>query len=464
MQSYYVESTTILQFLSFRGVAYQLTVLIYLLFAFPPSPNLTTHDIQILREMTFYPPDESECNKEHKQRRRRHRKRFSSPGSPRFLRRFSTNTDPPQASTESRRRLSFSSCRSLSISKLRSRSFSPLSASKDAPLVARSSSLSISPRLDSGKSVNCHHEGHHGLCLTPQFPVEFEQSGIGAICQRCEILSMPNATSSLSKASSYICSSLPTTTSSGRTGTNVAEGGVALGAPASSPIDLPPQLTIKIVAPGSSAGDTTGYKYITADLSLEHNNAKVEQSSLPSGAIHVTTPRSASPINSTCDTRDKRQAYRGTDSLGLGGRDVAVTRERFSLASGSVGAEASGFNLEASDVILGDSSQHGPGKREGKTCVSRQNVGVLRDKRRCSSGTETHWTRKNEVYEAISSRLGVDSWEGESTAWSSDGSISSVDSEEEIRKDQGEIPMRGCVPQLGVSSEEKRLWIQVGAR
>lgn len=222
---------------------------------------------------------------------------------------------------------------------------------------------------------------------------------------------------------------------------------------------------MKIVALGSSAGDTTGCGDILGDLSFEHNNAEVERSSLPSGAIHVTTSTSAGPINSTCGTRDERQAYRGADSLALGGRDVTVTPERYSLASGSVGTEALSLNSEASGVIMGGSSSRlGPGQREGGTYISGQNVGVLRDERRCSKGTETPWTRENDVYEAISSRLGVDSWEGEISSWSSDGSRSSVASEEEIRKDQGDRPMRGCVPQLGVSSEEKRLRIQVGTQ
>lgn len=182
--------------------------------------------------MTFYPPDESEWNKDQKQHRRRHRKSFPPPGSPSFLRRFSWSMGSPQASTVSHRRLSFSSCGSLLISKLRRRNFSPRSAG--AQRVARSSSLPSSPRLDSGKSVDCHHEGHHGLCSTPQFSEELEQSGVGAIRQRHEIPSMPNAPSPLSKTSPYVCSSLPTTTPSGRTGTNVTAGGVALGAPASS--------------------------------------------------------------------------------------------------------------------------------------------------------------------------------------------------------------------------------------
>lgn len=264
--------------------------------------------------MNFYPLDESEWNTEQKQQRRRHRKSFSPPGSPSFLRRFSMSTGSPQPSPGSRRCrcLSLSSVRSLSILKLRRRSFSPRSATEDAQLVARSFSLQSSPRLDSGKGVDSHHEGHQGKqCLTSQIPMEFEQSGVGTTCQRRESLSMPNATPLLSKASPYVCSSLPTTTPSGQTGTKVTAGGVALGAPVSSPTGLPSQLTIKVVAPSSSAGDTTGRRDITADLTFEHNNAEVERSSLPSGAIHVIPSTRADPSNSTCGIRDERQAYRG---------------------------------------------------------------------------------------------------------------------------------------------------------
>lgn len=143
---------------------------------------------------------------------------------------------------------------------------------------------------------------------------------------------------------------------------------------------------------------------------------------------------------------------------------MTVTREGISVASGFVEAEALGFNSEESGVTTGGSGRLGPGKREGETDVSRQNVGVLRDKRWCTSSTETHWMRENEVYEAISSRVGVDSSEGENTAWSSDGSTSSVAGEEEIRKEQGERSMHGYVPQLGVSNEEEWLGIQVGTR